>query len=271
MSYTVLRNCFIPTNGTNTTEDQTSKARSCQTILTEHQTQQDSIQARVDTMAVWVTVLQQNCPAMFAEAVGAWSLQVHYSAVASVIADDTIDVNAQDPLSASLFTDNEIQTQVRNYFDSTVASLGLYSFVYPFERYGKLIEGTNLDINIAFGLDYANRAAFEHAYPAVVTNAFTPMMNAATGNIRGGWLSSMIRNSFAHGQTRIRTDFPGHENKKRVWIWNRNNNNVVTFDVHMDIKDFVALAAEALETFISLVVETGRYEPLSKMLDYELH
>jgi hypothetical protein len=46
---------------------------------------------------------------------------------------------------------------------------------------------------------------------------------------------------------------------------------VVTFDVHMDIKDFVALAAEALETFIALVVETGKYQPLSKMLDYELH
>jgi hypothetical protein len=58
---------------------------------------------------------------------------------------------------------------------------------------------------------------------------------------------------------------------KRLWIWNKNKQNVVTFDIHLDIKDFVALAAEALQTFIALVVENGRYEPLSKMLDYELH
>ncbi|OCK97282.1 uncharacterized protein K441DRAFT_694461 [Cenococcum geophilum 1.58] len=222
-------------------------------------------------MAQWVKVTQKNCPAMFAEAVGAWSLQVHHSAIASVIANDTIHVDVKDPKSSNLFTDDELQTQVRNYFDNTVASLGLYSFVYPFERYNKLIAGKNLDINVAFGLDYADQATFVQAYPRVVINTFTPMMDAGGAKIRSGWLSSMIRNSFAHGQTHIRTDFAGYVGVKRIWIWNKNMQGVVTFDVHMDIKDFVALAAEALETFIALVVETGKYQPLSKMLDYELH
>ena len=222
-------------------------------------------------MAQWVKVTQKNCPAMFAEAVGAWSLQVHYSAIASVIANDTIHVDVKDPKSSNLFTNDELQTQVRNYFDNTVASLGLYSFVYPFERYNKLIEGKTLDINVAFGLDYADQATFVQAYPRVVINTFTPMMDAGGAKIRSGWLSSMIRNSFAHGQTQIRSDFAGYVGVKRIWIWNKNMQGVVTFDVHMDIKDFVALAAEALETFIALVVETGKYQPLSKMLDYELH
>ncbi|MCJ1425174.1 hypothetical protein MMC29_003062 [Sticta canariensis] len=196
---------------------------------------------------------------MFAKAVGAWSLQVHYSAIASVIANDTIHVGVKDPKSSNLFTDVELQTQIRNYFDSTVASLGLYSFIYPFERYNKLIEGRNLDIDVAFGLDYANQATFVWAYPHIVINTFTPKMDDSGVNIKKGWLSSMIRNSFAHGQTRIRTDFAGYVDVKRIWIWNKNMQGVVTFDVHMDIKDFVALAAEAFETFIALVVETGKY------------
>jgi hypothetical protein len=92
---------------------------------------------------------------------------------------------------------------LRNYFDNTVASLGLCSFVYPFKRYNKLIEGRNLDVNVAFGLDYADQATFVRAYPRMATNTLTPTPEAGGARIKSGWLSSMIRNSFAHGQTRI--------------------------------------------------------------------
>lgn len=208
---------------------------------------------------------------MFAEAVGAWTILLHYAAVNSVIADDKILVDAQNPHSANLFTDDEIQTQVRYYFDTTVASLALYSFVYPFERYKKMVENLarQPDTDVPFGLDYKSQAGFVAAYPRAVITTFTPMMNGT--DIRAGWLSSMIRNSSAHGQTQVLTNLPGYVGQKRIRVWNRATTGVITLDMHMELRDFVLLTAEALHTFVAFVVEGGKYQPLSKMLEYELH
>lgn len=195
---------------------------------------------------------------MFAEATGAFGIQVNYLAVAQVLEEQTIDIN-HAPLD-----ENEKRILRRALHSSTVASLGLFSFVLPYERYKKIASrypDRNLNVGEAFGLqNFNSEAALRARYPETIVNTWN------VDRRKPSWFADVVRNSFAHGQSAV--VYEG--NILGVEITNAKDGITPDFDIVMTLRDFGNLMATALDHFIATIVDGGAYQPLSKLLQWEL-
>lgn len=113
-------------------------------------------------MANWYLLNNEESTAMFKEITGALGVEYSYGSVAQVVYDHTNDGRAA-PLRP-LLTPPQLNVVGQGLQDSVIASLGIFGFVYPYERYKKIVNrypDRDLDPNVAFGLsNFSNRAAF---------------------------------------------------------------------------------------------------------------
>lgn len=197
-------------------------------------------------------ITQQDAADVFREALGAIAIRSNFLTT-------TQDVVKQ--LDGRI-TDQELKIIPQAFHCSTVASMGLYTFVWPYERYKNITNRTGA--SVAFGLDkYNDRQALEIRFPEAKVTTWP-------ANKTGSWFADMVRNSLAHAQCKYVVETIGSKQLPGVELSNHDPKGTETWKIFMVERDFGILVAEALQNFISNTVAGGKYEPLSKLLALDL-
>ena len=209
-------------------------------------------------MAAWITINQAQAKEMLAEITGALAENLDMGQLQDVIYHNTTGANNNN------LPDDQLRTITRGMTLASVSALGIFGFVYPYERYKKIAMHYNLDASAAFGLDqFDDKAHFLATYGSSVISTWNRPRPADPR--AQGWFARCVRNSFAHGQSTV----INHAGQLGVTLSNAPTDEPlnVNFDVVMTLQDFDKLLANALRTFITNVVEGGTYQPLSTLID----
>lgn len=208
-------------------------------------------------MANWYLLNNEESAVMFKEITGTLGLECSYGRVAQVVYYHANDGRAA-PLRP-LLTPPQLNVVGQGLQDSVIASLGLFGFVYPYERYKKIANrypDRDLDPSVAFGFgNFSNRATFQAAYPNAVIHTWQP-------GPRNTWFADCVRNSFAHAQST--TVVEGHQ--LMLSLVNATDGLDPNFVVSMLPMDFETLVKTGLRNFLQTVVYGGVYQPLSLLL-----
>lgn len=115
--------------------------------------------------------------------------------------------------------------------NATFAALGTFVFVYPYERYKKVLvryPTLSIDPSEAFGLNqYSSRSSFESSFPSSIIHEWK---YDATRD-RPAWFADCVRNSFAHAQTTLKADYK--RSGSLVEMWNTKDGRTVDFHIEM--------------------------------------
>ncbi|KAF8579368.1 hypothetical protein K439DRAFT_406690 [Ramaria rubella] len=201
----------------------------------------------------WYRLSQEETAVMFGEATGAWASALNVAAVQGLLA------------GLNNLTPTERTVMESGFAASNAISLGINGFVYPYERYKKILRSYPdlvLDPSAAFGLDVFSDSrgeAFLDRYPSSVIQTWAPDRRPVPGT----WFADVVRNSFAHGQTRI-INLAG---RPAVNMFNTADGKNPNFDVSMIPQDFQNLMAIALRNFVSQLAWGGMYQPLTRYLE----
>ncbi|KAF8249238.1 hypothetical protein K440DRAFT_660253 [Wilcoxina mikolae CBS 423.85] len=206
----------------------------------------------------WIKLNRKEATEILAESTGAFGIQVNYGDIADCINENTRDIHG------NRLPDGERCSLLATLHSSTVASLGTFCFVFPYERYKKIAArypGRNLNVGEAFGLErYNDRDKFLEAYPQSVIDKWE------VDPRKKSWFADVVRNSFAHAQSQ----FVVQGDKRGVVMVNARDGLDPDFSIFMSLPEFGHLIATALNKFIVTVVEGGTHEPLTKLLQLEL-
>lgn len=206
----------------------------------------------------WIILNSKEATEILAEATGAFGIQVNYGPVAERINENTRDIHG------NRLPDGENRSLLVALNSSTVASLGTFCFIIPYERYKKIAgryPGRNLNVGEAFGLErYNDREVFLKAYPESVIDKWEDDPR------KKSWFADVVRNSFAHAQSQLVVE----AGKRGVVMVNARDGLDPDFSIFMSLPEFGHLIATALNKFIATVVEGGTHEPLTKLLQLEL-
>ncbi|KAH0352694.1 hypothetical protein KCU83_g3355, partial [Aureobasidium melanogenum] len=205
-------------------------------------------------MSEWIQIDHDEAAKMFEEAVGALALHITQGSVQEAV------ITALSRPALHLNT-GEQQSAVKSIVRADLALLGTCIFVYPYERYKKLVArhpDRNLDPSKAFGLDpYTNRENFTRAFPHAIITTWVPDAG------RASWFADCVRNSLAHAQT----VYVNEGSRTVVQIWNARDGLDPNFDVTLEPNDFMRLVSSALTNFVRTIVVGGAPQPLQKLLD----
>lgn len=141
------------------------------------------------------------------------------------------------------------------------SSLGIHSFVFPYERYKKLCRHYNKDPSTAFGFERysdSDGTQLTDDYPRTIVNIWKPDEIPP----KSTWFADMVRNSFAHGQTTLTKE----GGKLGIAMFNTRDGTSVNFDVFVDLNDIGPLISTGLSNFIKNIVDGGTVEPLTTYL-----
>lgn len=212
-------------------------------------------------MADWILLSQDEAAAMFKEALGALAVENCYSAIAQTIYEHTNDGRPPEPNPLTLTQLNVVN---RGFYEEVVAAQGLFAFVYPYERYKKVVNrypDRHLDPSAAFDFaTYSRRDVFQAAFPSTVIHTWNP-------GPRDTWFADCVRNSFAHAQSTTVIE----ASQLMVSMVNAPDGLDPNFEISMPPRDFERLVKSGLQNFVHTVVDGGIYEPLSTLLQWDLN
>ncbi|KAL6704934.1 hypothetical protein ACN47E_007479 [Coniothyrium glycines] len=135
-------------------------------------------------------------------------------------------------------------------------SLGVYSFVVPYERYKKMCRHYGQDPSFAFGFEKyvdSDGRAFGNDF-SVIVHRWAP-----GDKPKDSWFADMVRNSFAHGQSTM--EMQGGQ--VGIVMCNARDGLTPDFEVFVKMEDFARLMTTAVSNFVAAFVEEGSIHPLS--------